>query len=296
MACMPDVCLCPPPSPAGPIPTPLPNNAMASDLTDGAKSVLIDDNPAGNAKSKISTSTGNEVSKPTGGGVVSSNTKGAAHFTVGSMDVLIEGEGAVRHLDMATHNHDNPPNTPPWVQVAQQAMGSGGGDPCGPNCKLSTYKPNKCPKVKGKKKTPHHILPKHLFKNKSSGKKMGGFADYNANKAPCICVSGTSWHSKGSMHKALHDRMDGAEYAAGEKGGWNYEDAQKAGIKSVMDEIPDGCDEGCLTKALEKHHDPDGDRKDKKVRADKASKKKGSRSQKLLQKHKKMLTTAANAN
>jgi hypothetical protein len=54
MAATPDVCLCPPPSPAGPIPTPLPNNAMASDLTDGAQSVLVEDNPAGNTKSKIS--------------------------------------------------------------------------------------------------------------------------------------------------------------------------------------------------------------------------------------------------
>src|SRR5687768_972856 len=89
MAAMPDVCLCPPPTPAGPIPTPLPNHSLASDIDGCAKSVLIEGNPAGTKDSFFKTSTGNEVSKPTGGGVVSHATKGKTYFVMGSMDVLI---------------------------------------------------------------------------------------------------------------------------------------------------------------------------------------------------------------
>ncbi len=41
IAAMPDVCLSPPSPPAGPIPIPYPNNAMASDTTNGSKTVQI---------------------------------------------------------------------------------------------------------------------------------------------------------------------------------------------------------------------------------------------------------------
>jgi len=66
----PDVCLCPPSPPAGPIPTPLPNAVQAADLDGGAKSVLIEGNPNGKQSSFFKKSTGNEVSRPTGGGVI----------------------------------------------------------------------------------------------------------------------------------------------------------------------------------------------------------------------------------
>ena len=41
----PDVCLSPPPPPAGPLPIPYPNNLTASDLADGSKTVKIDGEP-----------------------------------------------------------------------------------------------------------------------------------------------------------------------------------------------------------------------------------------------------------
>src|ERR1051325_1221438 len=91
MMCFPDVCLCPPPPPAGYIPTPLPNNAMASDITGGALSVLVDGNPAGHARSYISTSTGDEAGdlKVSGqAGLISHTVKGKAYFESHSMDVL----------------------------------------------------------------------------------------------------------------------------------------------------------------------------------------------------------------
>jgi hypothetical protein len=111
--CFPDVNLCPPAPPAGPIPTPLPNTAMAADLAGGASSVTIEGNPVAKKSSYIAKSTGNEVAQPTGGGVVSAVVQGKAYFTSYSMDVTIEGEEAPRHLDMMTHNHaaQSPPNS-----------------------------------------------------------------------------------------------------------------------------------------------------------------------------------------
>jgi hypothetical protein len=108
----PDVNLCPPTPPAGPIPLPLPNIAKAADLQGGAESVTIGGNPMGKQSSFFAKSTGNESAQSTGGGVVSHVIQGKAYFVSYSVDVSIEGEKAVRHLDMMTHNHaaQSPPN------------------------------------------------------------------------------------------------------------------------------------------------------------------------------------------
>ena len=110
--CFPDVNLCPPTPPAGPIPLPLPNLAMGADLQSGASSVLIEGNPMAKKSSFIGKSTGNEAAQSTGGGVVSAVVQGKAYFTSYSIDVTVEGEEAPRHLDMLTHNHagQSPPN------------------------------------------------------------------------------------------------------------------------------------------------------------------------------------------
>jgi hypothetical protein len=108
----PDVNLCPPTPPAGPVPLPLPNIAQAADLQGGADTVTIGGNPMGKQSSFFAKSTGNESAQSTGGGVVSHVVQGKAYFVSYSVDVTIEGEKAVRHLDMMTHNHaaQSPPN------------------------------------------------------------------------------------------------------------------------------------------------------------------------------------------
>ena len=117
----PDVCLCPPTPPAGPVPTPLPNTVMAADFDGGANSVLTEGNPTGKQTSFFKKSTGNETSQPTGGGVVTHGVQGMAYFQSFATNVMIEGEPAVRHLDLLTHNHiaQAPGNTPPvpWLSV-----------------------------------------------------------------------------------------------------------------------------------------------------------------------------------
>jgi hypothetical protein len=120
----PDVCLCPPTPPAGPIPTPLPNTVMAADMDGGASSVLTEGNPIGKQSSFFAKSTGNEPSQPTGGGVITAKFQGKAYFQSYSPDVMIEGEPAVRHLDLLTHNHaaQMPGNTPPVPWLSMQAI------------------------------------------------------------------------------------------------------------------------------------------------------------------------------
>jgi hypothetical protein len=123
----PDVCLCPPGPPAGPIPTPLVNTAQATDLQGGALTVTIEGNPIAHNESYIAKSTGNEVARGTGGGVISHQVQGRAYFQTFSMNVFIEGKPAVRHLDLVTHNHLTkiPGNTPPTPWMSAMTAGPG---------------------------------------------------------------------------------------------------------------------------------------------------------------------------
>src|SRR5205823_5313821 len=61
-------------------------------------------------------------------GVVTSVNKGKVYYTAWSMDVKIEGENAVRHMDLMTHNHNPfPGNTPTWPYIDESATSPGKG-------------------------------------------------------------------------------------------------------------------------------------------------------------------------
>jgi hypothetical protein len=107
-----DVCLSPPPPPAGPAPVPYVNMLQATNLSKGSKSVKIQGEPTAleNA-SFVSTSTGNEAGTQ-GGGVVTHKTKGKGSFKLWSFVVKIEGKGVCRHGDPMEQNTACPlPNT-----------------------------------------------------------------------------------------------------------------------------------------------------------------------------------------
>lgn len=124
----PDVCLSPPSPPAGPVPIPYPNTGMDSDTTGGSKKVKISGKEVMlKDKSSFKKSTGDEAAtKSLGMGVVTHQIQGKVYFNSWSMDVKIEGENAVRHLDLTTHNHmSKPGNSPPWPFAARVAMAAG---------------------------------------------------------------------------------------------------------------------------------------------------------------------------
>ncbi len=129
IACLPDVCMTPPENPATPpgVPVPYPNTGMASDNTSGSRNVKITKKEVSIKNSSyFKKSSGDEAGSAAKKGVVSSKNRGKVYFTAWSMDVMVEGENAVRHLDMTTHNHGSPMNAAP--QVFQDGTGGGGAE------------------------------------------------------------------------------------------------------------------------------------------------------------------------
>lgn len=124
MAAMPDVCLSPPSPPAGPIPIPYPNNSMGSNTDQGTRSVKIRGSEVGmKSSSNYKSSTGDEAAtRGLGMGVVTHTLSDKMHHTAWSMNVKVEGANAIRHLDMTTHNHNNPPNIAVGLNQAGMAV------------------------------------------------------------------------------------------------------------------------------------------------------------------------------
>ncbi len=124
LAAMADVCLSPPSPPAGPIPIPYPNTAKATDTTDGSKTVFIGGDEVGlKDKSSYKKSMGDEAAtKSLGMGVVSHNIQGPMRHAAWSMDVKCEGENVIRHMDLTTHNHSNPPQPAAVLNQANQKI------------------------------------------------------------------------------------------------------------------------------------------------------------------------------
>src|SRR5262249_49786385 len=122
----PDVCFTPPESPATPtgVPIPYPNTGLASDATAGSRTVRISGKEVMlKDKSYFKKSTGDEAGCAAKKGVVTSGNRGKVYFTSWSMDVRVEGENAVRFLDLTTHNHASQPgNTPPWTYIDSPAV------------------------------------------------------------------------------------------------------------------------------------------------------------------------------
>ena len=126
ICCFPDVCMTRPENPATPpgIPVPYPNTALASDTTDGSRTVVISGKEVTiKDKGYIKKSTGDEAGCAAKKGIVTSVNKGEVFFTSWSMDVKIEGENVDRHLNMTVHNEAcNPPNTITWPFIDQVAV------------------------------------------------------------------------------------------------------------------------------------------------------------------------------
>lgn len=286
----PDVCFTPPQTPATPpgVPIPYPNTGLSSDCTDGSSTVKI----SGQAvmlknKSYFKRSTGNEAGCAPKKGVMTSKNMGKVYFTMWSMDVKVEGENVVRHLDMTTHNHGSNPNSPPWPyqdainmdeeghpcrKMAQAIKADCGGktdygEPCckARRCLLMPYKPNCCCTAESgenaEKMTPHHLVPSYHFVAKEDRGKQDPVTLYDDRDAPCLCVVGET-HARSEEHGQVGTlytqlRNDWRKANGGQP--VTLAVATSLGAQSAVEaaDIPEGtegCDQACLAKQLEKGH------------------------------------------
>ena len=228
----PDVCFTPPLTPATPpgVPIPYPNTGMDSDTSSGSSTVKISGQEVMlKNKSYFSKSTGDEAGSAPKKGVATSQIKGKVYFNAWSMDVKVEGENVVRHLDLTTHNHASfPGDTPTWPFLAKQTVSKevgpckdeikeekkacadcephtpGGKDPCSSDkcqqarkCMLAPYNapkkeyPNTHRCCDGL--TGHHVVPVQDFSKpgKPRGRPLNNSVkNYEEDLAPCVCAEG----------------------------------------------------------------------------------------------------------
>lgn len=125
IAAFPDVCLSPPSPPAGPIPIPYPDTSFSKDLQKGSKNVKIKGKPAALSQQSFykSSPLGDEAAtRSFGANILTHQITGKSYFQMWSMDVVIEGKNACRHLDICTCNHASyPGGTLPMTSAEKMA-------------------------------------------------------------------------------------------------------------------------------------------------------------------------------
>jgi len=296
VASFPDVCMTPPENPATPpgVPVPYPNTAFASDTTNGSRTVKISGEEVMlKDKSYFKRSTGDEAGCAAKKGVITSTNTGKVYFVAWSMDVKIEGENVVRHLDMTTHNHGSNANQPaPWPYADAQAMAPEGAcnkrapknyadqvkancnpdmyskaccDCPGRQCMLMPFNPNQCCSKDGTQLTPHHPIPfqdhyqagtRPLPKAQWAGRREPGAGTYDGDQAPCVCAEGKDHNvlEKPNLHMQ-HGRMGRAfaHYRDGLPGN-TYTYADVRTKTADIVAKEMNCDEDCVLAQMDQYH------------------------------------------
>jgi len=243
---MPDVCFTPPENPATPpgVPVPYPNTGLASDTTEGSKTVMISGEEVMlKNNSYFKTSSGDEAGCAAKKGVISSKNTGKVYFVKWSMDVKFEGENVDRHLDMTTNNHASPiaNEAVPWPFIDKMTIKKYGGDPCETEkkneraacakhggdrakecadskcrsaqaCKLVPYggtgSPNCC---QTPKQTGDHLVEASSFATaRTGGKALADCSNYNLNDAPTCCAEGGAYSKDHGFLSAMRGDANSA--------------------------------------------------------------------------------------
>jgi Domain of unknown function (DUF4150) len=292
VAAFPDVCFTPPLTPATPpgVPIPYPNTAMASDTTDGTKTVMISGQEVMlKNKSCFKTSTGDEAGSAPKHGVVTSKIKGKVNFCAWSMDVKFEGENVPRHLDLTGHNEaSDPSNCPPWLYSDKAAMG--GSDPCkevrdevdekcpgkefnkgSPDCSKDCCDAKKCamsPYGRVPKccdgKTKHHFVPDHCFKAPGAGDYYPGITGMSYGSGLAICVSGEDKDDRDTTtnqlltHGKIHRDFDRIEnwQRDNRNGQWSFRESNEVAGDVVS--FHTRCKADCLKHQSEQYYGDKG--------------------------------------
>jgi hypothetical protein len=234
----PDVCFTPPQTPATPpgVPIPYPNTGVASDTSDGSRSVQISGQEAMlRDASYFKKSSGDEAGSAPKKNVLTSKNMGKVYFNSWSMNVMIEGENVVRHMDLTTHNHaSRPGGTPPWMHVDEMsaairaacedeigtsahACRGKSQDDCGNACRNAqkcllvpkNQSTRRCcsdaPPGRPRETTGHHLIEVHWVNGNSNFPMAQGTNNSHPGygNAPTVCVN--RYRSVGTPHRELHD-------------------------------------------------------------------------------------------
>jgi hypothetical protein len=292
----PDVCFTPPMTPATPpgVPIPYPNTGMASDTSDGSKTVQVSGQEVMlKDKSCFKQSTGDEAGSAPKKGVVTSKIKGKVYFNAWSMDVKFEGENVVRNLDLTTHNHASlSGNSPPWPYIDEVAV-PGISEACkkekekeesacqdppqsgnyksseecckdpkcqeARNCMLVPYEkspsPNCCPG-----KTGHHLLPNSLLQSSrgDSSTNVPGLAKTGPNAYTLeggACVCVTGASNHEGDHGKIHDLTKDKLSAVMEAGPLTYDTAKAKAVEAHREVLTGGDGKPCSADCMEKQID-----------------------------------------
>lgn len=294
IAAFPDVCFTPPLTPATPpgVPIPYPNTGMASDTSGGSKTVQISGKEVMKKDSSyFKTSTGDEAGSAPKKNVITSKIKGKCYYTAWSMDVKVEGENVVRHLDLMTHNHaSNPGATPPWVYADMMAFGNvagceaevakvkrecrgahAGPGGCTDACKeakacLLVAKKDDKKKCCHPENTGHHMIEDHWVTGNAGFPSAQSNAGYQG--APCVCVN--RYRSQGN-HQSMHNvqgvieesfKPGGTQHVAGQpSGGFTYDEGKRATFNAHDATFTSSnCDRDCLNAQIDSYYGNNGDR------------------------------------
>lgn len=293
MCAMPDVCFTPPENPATPpgVPVPYPNTGLASDTTDGSTTVKISGQEVMlKNKSYFKRSTGDEAGCAAKKGVITSTNTGKVYFVAWSMDVKVEGENVVRHLDMTTGNHACPtPNEAiPWAHVDEMAVSvqrkcaadiaqaeeSCAGSTPPDNCTNACRKAQKCilvPKGNDSERcckpssTGHHLIEDHWIQGNSAfpshTQNSPGYSGYN--RAPTVCAEGGRADGEHGLMHALQGVQEDSYLPGGINANkpWNYGAGKRAALRAhQITFMRSGCTRACTEAQLDAFYGSDPNR------------------------------------
>ncbi len=234
ISAFPDVCLSPPSPPAGPIPIPYPLFSFAKDTTSGSKSVKISKKEAMlKDKSYYKKSKGDEAAtKSLGQGAVTHTLGGKVYFVSWSMDVTIEGENVVRHLDMTTSNHASPmPNEAlsiPGIDTMSQSVL----DKCDATYEKYKLRRHGAKPGCGGDLQSHHPAQNACFEAVRGKKAYYTVPKYKTRKAPAICLEDSY---TGSDHYNVTQAQN--RWAANLKKRPTYREQRAASKKILKEEV-----------------------------------------------------------
>ncbi|WP_372623350.1 DUF4150 domain-containing protein [Falsiroseomonas sp.] len=257
IAAFPDVCFTPPQTPATPpgVPVPYPSNSRSSATAKGSRSVRIDRKEVMLRNiSFYKKCNGDEAGCAPKKGLITSSNTSKTYFRAWSMNIKIEGENVVRHLDLTTSNHRSEVGNASVPMIDTERMGFTDL----PKCKgvdkkfeLVPYKSHDPGPPKAKKKTltcgratppmtGHHLIPGRCMRTRTRGSRGRKLKNPTYPKgcshdsAPCVCVDNENQHD--GLHRDCHAVFDPIEHKLAQKppkGQITYRQARNAAAKSA---------------------------------------------------------------